>query len=170
MKRIALVLLISSCVIGCQDKAPTPPPTVTPVAAATPPTGYWQVDSDTNAVTGEITKTAYLKFQGKQNIFVRQRGRKLECFITTDDFLETLENEDSRNSTVQYKFDNGKVIRQTWSVSANNESLFYPGTCSNTFLTQMQHAKTLAIEYRPADIVPKTITFDVTGFPNTFSK
>jgi hypothetical protein len=65
MKRIAIaiVLLISFSVIGCRDQAPTPLPPVTPAAA--PSTGYWQVDSDTNPVTGEITKSAYLKYQGK---------------------------------------------------------------------------------------------------------
>ena len=90
-----------------------------------PPQGYWQVDADTSPVTGLVTTTAFLKYQSKQNIYVRQRGKKLELYIDTDEFLETVANVESRHSPVQYKFDDGKLVRQSWIISGDNEALFY---------------------------------------------
>lgn len=80
-----------------------------------------------------------------------------------------MDNLHTRNSTVQYRFDTGKVIRQNWIISDDNEALFYSGN-PKAFLAQMRQAKSLSIEYRPADKVPATITFVVTGFPDVFNK
>src|ERR1700692_114216 len=100
------------------------------VLTATPvePKCYWQVSSETNPVTGAVTKTASLQYQGKQNIYVRQMGKKLQCSVTTDDFLETTSNLDSRNSTVRYKFDSAAESGMSWN---------------------RHQAKTLSIQYRP---------------------
>jgi hypothetical protein len=164
-------------IVGCNDTrtsddsaaTATPATSTGSVPTAQAVQSYWKVKSESNAVTGQLTTTAYLTYQGKQNIYVRQTGKKLECYIDTDEFLETVNNLDSRNSTVQYKFDDGKVTRQTWTLSDDNNALFYPGN-PKLFLAQMRHANTLAFEYRPADRIPQTITFDVTGFPDVFGK
>jgi hypothetical protein len=145
-------------------------PAATQTAQPKEPVSLWEVNSHSNPVTGEFTRSAYLKYQGKPNIYVRQKGKTLECYINTDDFLETIDNLHSRASTVQYKFDDGKVIRQTWTISDDNKALFYPGSSCKPFLIQMQKAKSLAIEYRPADTLPKTAVFDVEGFPDVFTK
>ncbi len=131
--------------------------------------GNWGMRVDTNPVTGETTKTVALRYHEPQNIIVRQIGKKLDCFINTDEFLETVENIDSRRSMVQYKFDGGKVIRQAWIISSDNEALFYPGD-PRPFLARLRQAHTLYFEYRPADKVPDTLTLDVTGFPNVFEQ
>lgn len=168
-----LALMIVLC--GCNDNHTADAPSPAPVMASTPSPvaaveqGSWQVDSETNPVTGGVTKTAYLRFQGRQNIYVRQKGKTLECYINTDTFLETIENLHSGVSTVQYRFDVGKPVRQGWNMSSDHEALFYPGN-PKAFLTQMSKAKTLAFEYRPADKMPAAITFDVTGFPASFLK
>jgi len=127
----------------------------------------WQVDTETNPVTGIQKKVATLKYRDKQNIIIRLNGETLDCYITTDEFLETVDNMDSRVSTVQYKFDDGKVIRQGWTISGDNTALFYPGNCS-PFIAQLRKAKSLAFEYRPSEKIPATITFDVAGFPDDF--
>jgi hypothetical protein len=147
---------------------PTPKSAAVTSAKPTPaPQGYWQVDSETNPVTGALSTTASLKYQGRQNIIIRQNGKKLDCYITTDTFLETIDNMESRVSTVQYKFDDGKTIRQGWTISADNTALFYPGSCA-PLMAKIRKAKSLYFEYRPADEIPQTITFDVTAFPNAF--
>jgi invasion protein IalB len=146
--------------IGAQNSASS---------ASTPsvPESDWQVNSETNPVTGIIKKVATLKYRDKQNIIIRLNGKKLDCYITTDEFLETIDNMHSRVSTVQYKFDDGKVIRQGWTISDDNTALFYPGNCS-LLITQLRTAKTLAFEYRPSEKIPETITFNVAGFPEDF--
>jgi hypothetical protein len=82
---------------------------VNPTPAAPVAESAWQVHREVNPVTGVTTITASLKYQGSRNIIVREIGKKLECYIETDEFLETLENMHTGISTVQYKFDDGKV-------------------------------------------------------------
>lgn len=167
--RIAVSLSLSVVAIGCGPSTPPPTssPTAGPTSAEVSAASNWQVDHDVNAVTGVETTIAFLKNAGRQNIYVRQIGKKLECYITTDEFLETKDNLENRLSTVQYKFDDGKITHQGWLVGASNEDLFYPGSCAS-FIPELRNHKRLAFEYRPADQVAQTITFDVTGFPDSF--
>ena len=112
-----------------------------------------------------MTTTAYLSYQpGNQNIYVRRKGKKIELYINTDQFLETVENLHSGVSSVQYRFDTNVPVRQGWRLSADHEALFYPGD-PQSFLEQMRTAKTLHFMYNPADKEPEVINFDVTGFP-----
>ena len=175
MKLVGLTLLVATLfVVGCESSQPTATSPIksepnTAAATVTPPQSNWQVDTATNPVTGELTTTAYLKDQGSQNIYIRQKGKKLDFYINTGDFLETMDNLDSRATAVQYRFDSGKVTRQTWTISDDNEAIFYPGNPKG-FLTQMRQAKNFAIEYKPAEKIPETITLDVTGLPDVFLK
>jgi hypothetical protein len=54
-------------------------------------------------------------------------------------------------------------------MSANNTALFYPGN-PMAFLSKMQKAKRLAIEFKPADKVAQTVTLDVSHFPPVFGQ
>ena len=127
----------------------------------------WEVISKTNPVTGEITTAASLKGHDEQDIIVRRIGKKLDLYIKTGEFLETPEDDEDGQSTVQYRFDDGKVTRQEWSLSSDNVALFFPGNPA-PFLEQIRKAKQLSFEFQPADKIPQTITFDVGGFPNEF--
>jgi len=44
-------------------------------------------------------------------------GKKLDCYVNIDDFLETVDNMSSRRSLVGYKFDDGSIVRQEWVIS-----------------------------------------------------
>ncbi len=123
----------------------------------------WSVSSSKNELTGEIQVTAINGFRDHA-IVVRKRGKKLDCYVTTGEFLETVENMDSRRSTVRYKFDDGAIVRQEWVISDNNNSLFYPADPRN-FLFKMSIAKRFVFEYRPSDKVPQTQSFEVSPFP-----
>jgi hypothetical protein len=127
----------------------------------------WRVSSSTNALTGEVNITA-INGYGDQSIVVRLRGSKLDCYVTTGKFLETADNMDSRRSLVKYRFDDGPIVRQSWTISDDNTALFFPGNAT-TFLRQMHSAKRFVIEYSPADVIPETASFDVTSFPSEFS-
>lgn len=161
--------VIAILIAGCTRSGPAPigPKPATAAAPAPPSQGFWQVEHSTNPVTGEVTTIAGLVYQGDQQLIIRRVGKKLELYITTGKFLETVDNVDSRASTVQYKIGTGKVIRQLWSIGADNETLFYPGS-PVAMLEQIRSATSLSFEFRPADEVPQTVTFDVTGLPNVF--
>jgi hypothetical protein len=136
-------------------------------AASAMQTSSWKLDRDVNPVTGVVTSVAYLEFRGEQNIYIRQVGHKLDCYITTGQFLETISNVNDRVSTVQYKIDGGKLVRQGWWIGDSNENLFYPGNCE-PFISQLRKAKTLAFEYSLSGKVPSTMVLDVSGFPDEF--
>lgn len=145
--------------------APTPVSAPAPTPAPTPAPGFWQVDKDTNPVSGVVTTVA--RVGGNQNIIIRQIGKRLELYITTNQFLETTDNVETRLAPVQYKLDSGKVVRQSWELSDDNTALFYPGN-PKAFIAQMRNANSLAFEYSPSGKVPDTIVFDVTGLPDVF--
>jgi hypothetical protein len=123
----------------------------------------WSVSASKNELSGEAQLTVINGFRDHA-IIVRKRGKKLDCYITTGEFLETVENMDSRRSAVRYKFDDGAIVRQEWIISDNNTSLFYPAD-PRTFLFKMSIAKRFIVEYRPSDKVPQTQSFDVSPFP-----
>jgi hypothetical protein len=122
----------------------------------------WDVSESKDDVTGEVTKVAEAGL-GSQNIVVRKKDKRLEVFVNTGEFLETMENVETGVSQVAYKFDDGPVIRQGWRLSGDNEGLFYPSD-PTPFLEKLAKARTFAFQYRPADKVPQSTTFDVSGF------
>lgn len=133
-----------------------------------PSESNWSESQDSDAVTGVVTKYASTKTIGEQGVIVRKRGdRTTEVFVNTGEFLETVDNVESGVTQVAYKFDNGPVIRQYWTLSSDKTSLFYPGN-PDEFLRKLRQAKTFAFQYKPADKVPQSVTFDVTGLPNGF--
>lgn len=143
-----------------------------PAAAASPSQpaeSDWDFDQESDAVTGVVTKYATTKLPlGEQAVVVRRRGDHVtEVFVKTGEFLETMENVETGESRVAYKFDNGPVIRQYWKLSSDNTSLFYPGNPAE-FLKKLRQAKKLAFQYSPADKVPQSLSFDVAGIPDGF--
>lgn len=101
---------------------------------------------------------------GKQGMIVRLTGKKLECYVATDEFLETVDNINSRRSLVKYKFDDGPVVQQEWTLSDDNTALFYPGN-PTAFIQKLRNARRFVIEYKPSDTIPQTISLDVSLFP-----
>ena len=130
------------------------------------PASPWNISTSTNDVSGVQTVVASTGFRDHA-LIIRRIGKKLECYITTGEFLETVENMESNVSGVAYKFDDHPIVRQGWHMATDHESLFYPGDPS-LFLAKMRKAKQLSIEYKPADKVPQTISFDVSQFPAEF--
>ena len=125
----------------------------------------WGVSVSTNDVTGERTTTGTNRYTEDVSFIIRRSGRKLECYLTTGSFLETIDNMYTRRSAVKYRFDDGPVVREPWIISDDNTALFCPGNPTG-FLSKMRKARRLAIEYHPADVVPQTASFDVSGFPS----
>lgn len=90
------LLAVIAYVAGCDAGRPAnvnSEPSTTPIASTSSPAlessrGYWQVDSDKNPVTGEITTTAYLSIKAnKTSTFVRG-GRSSNAMSTLMSFLK----------------------------------------------------------------------------------
>lgn len=128
----------------------------------------WQVSTSHNELSGEIEMTAVNGF-GDHALVVRQRGKKLECYVSTGDFLLTVDNIETRRSPVKYKFDEEPIIQEAWTISADNTALFYPGN-PRAFLRKMAKAKRLIIEYSPSDKVPQTESFDLSPLPRELTE
>lgn len=131
------------------------------------PISPWRVDTSKNELSGEPTITA-INGYGDESMVIRRRGRKLDCYVTTGEFLETLDNMNNRIAPVKYKFDDGPIVRQGWTLSDDNTALFYPGN-PKTFLQKMRRANRFVIEYSPSQKVPQTESFDVSPFPAEFT-
>jgi hypothetical protein len=170
MKKVAIALVTMAGVLaGCKTQTPAPAAQAqqAPVSVGQAAKGVWTLSSDTDKVTGEVTQFASAHNSG---IVLRMRGGKLDCFINTGEFLETLDNLRTGRSTVRYKFDSGRVITEGWSLGENNTSLFYPRNCAKGFLPSLRKAKTLSFQYTPADKTPESIALDVEGLPETFGE
>jgi hypothetical protein len=101
---------------------------------------------------------------GRVTMVIRRRGRKLECYLATDQFLETSQNIETHKSPVSYRFDDGAIVRQAWEISSDNTALFYPGN-PRPFLDKLRQSQRLVVQFEPADAIPQTATLDVSNFP-----
>lgn len=165
---LTLNVLSVLILIGCEQPQSRPTGTSAgePTEPAKPPAivSPWKVSTSTNELNGVKSITATNGF-GEEAIIVRLIGKKLECYVTTGTFLETIDNLDSRRTLVKYKFDNGGIVQQSWIISDDNTALFYPGN-PMAFIKNMRKAKRFVIEYSPAHLVPQTASFDVSLFPS----
>jgi hypothetical protein len=153
---LAVVLAASRC--GSYQKPAPAQPEQPAEVGLPPPPSPWHVDTDTSPLTGEITTVAE-----SGPLVVRLRGKKLDCYIATEQFLETVENMHSRTSLVRYRFDQGPLVNEYWTISDDNTALFAPGGCS-PFLRKLSKAETLVLEYKPADVIAQTTTINVSQF------
>jgi len=76
-KFVCLAMFAFLCGAGCNSGNQVSPASLvsTPVSEATPgpkpAESDWKVETEKNAVTGEVTTTAYLMYSGDQNIILR---------------------------------------------------------------------------------------------------
>jgi hypothetical protein len=160
----ALVLMLWACGNGSTISTALPEKKLVS-AEASLPSSPWNVSTDRNELTGETTVTAVVSHSRDGGFIVRQRGKQLDCYVTTGEFLETVENMHSRLSGVGYKFDEGPIVRESWIISDDNVALFIPGN-PTSYLKRMRKAKRFVIEYHSTDKIPQTMSFDVSSFPS----
>jgi hypothetical protein len=133
-----------------------------------PAPDLWGKDTETNPVTGVVSKNASLDYIDGPGLHVRQIGKVRECYVITRRFLETTSNMYSRRSAVAYRFDDGRPVKQSWIIGDSNDTLFYPGKDCTPFIRQVMKSQTLAFQYEPAETIPTVATFDLRGFPSGF--
>lgn len=173
--KIALILLgigvgigFIALLIAVVEHAPTSSPQASPsVTTATPtssaPASSWSaVNSRTNPVTGVVTKSTTTGY-GKQSIVVRIIGKRLEVYIDTGEFIETVGSVETGRIHIAYKFDDGTAVRASWDISSDHEAAF--ATNPKEFVRQMIKAKELSFQYEPDETTPQTVTFGVSGLP-----
>lgn len=145
-----------------------PPDSVSVAAPAAPiapsePASPWKVFTSHDESTGEDIVTA-ISYGRNLSLIVRQTGKKLTCYITNGDPLESMDNMPHSLSHVKYGFDEGEMATQDWIVSDRKTALFYPGNVRE-FIQNLRKARRFVIEYRPSGAIPETTTFDVSLFP-----
>lgn len=163
---IAPALLLLGCNQSQPESTSVVTPTEAPAKPAPAPVSPWGVSTSRNELTGEVKITAETDTSGKEGLIVRLVGKKLDCYLTTDDFLETVENLHTHLSLVKYRLDDGNIVRQEWVISNDNTGLFVPSSSVRAFVQKLSKAKRLVIEYEPADVLPKTALFHVSSFPS----
>lgn len=148
----------------------TPRPTATPVPTPTPRAwpfgdsdGDWIIDIDTDALTDEETILAWLRPRDHTTsssgaLIVRcgyDEGEDAEAIVGFDDELEG-----NIFLEVQYRFDDGAIETERWSISTNNRGLFARSPVE--FIWRVMHAQELAIREETG----QTLVFDVGGLAN----
>ena len=160
---VALLSILSACNQSSSSPAPTSEPVVAAPAKPPTPTSPWIFSRSKNELSGEETVTAA---DGYSDVgIVIRKGKKLELYVKTGKFLETLENLHTGRSLVKYKLDDGPIVRQEWYLSENNNSLFYPGN-PLAFIQKLRKAKRFVMEYQPSETIPETLSLDVSLFPD----
>ena len=150
--------------VGCDSPHAITSPPAASLAEVPKPATKWVVTSTKNDLTGEPEVFADNAASRRVNMVIRRRGKKLECYINTDEFFETVQNMHTRKSPVSYRFDDGAIVRQAWDISADNTALFYPGN-PRPFLDKIRQSRRLVVRFEPADTIPQSATFDVSNFP-----
>lgn len=155
-------LILAACDPPTKTARDGPDSPLAAIAQRLPPSP-WYVSTSVNELSGEKTVRAETGL-GRQTLIIRQIGKKLDCYVNTGQFLETIENIDTHLCPIKYKFDDGPIVQQSWILASDNEGLFFPGNPS-AFLRKMRSSSRLVIEFKPADRVPATMSFDVSQFP-----
>jgi hypothetical protein len=140
-----------------QASSSAPPPT--PKETASP----WSTGYSKDDLTGVISFSAET-YALNQSLCIRRIGKKFDCFVITNKFMETMENVDSQRSTVRYRFDSGPIEAGSWIMGTDHESLFVPGN-AEPFIRRLSKAKTFVIQYEPAETVKESVTFQLNPFP-----
>jgi hypothetical protein len=123
---------------------------------AMPGMAQWILTRSTDPET-EVTMTTYQVGSEERPfayLVLRVIGKLLECFVDV-----------GYGSRVRYRFDSdNSYTNQMWNLSKSGTSLFYPGDCSK-FFDKVRGSKKLEFEFQLSDSVPRTRTFNLTGFP-----
>lgn len=114
--------------------------------------------------TGVTATTAMNILDGDNSLVIRRTGNKLECYINTGQMFSPGKRESGQDSTVHYRFDDGKEISQQWRLSDDHQSLIYPGDPTE-FLSELATSKTFAFAFKNASGTLQTVTYDVAGLP-----
>src|ERR1035437_8714070 len=151
MKSLTAPILVAAVLFlaGCDSPHPITSPPGASLAEATPAT-KWVVTSTKNDLTGALEVIAQNASSRRVHMVIRRRGKKLDCYINTDEFLETVQNMHTHKSPVAYRFDDGAIVRQAWDISSDNTALFYPGN-PQPFLDKIRQSQRLVVQFEPAD-------------------
>lgn len=71
-------------------------------------------------------------------------------------------DEEDSSTSVRLRFDEEKLVRQTWGITEDHEAL-YPSRHQKQFLGQLMQHKKLVVEFSYYEQAPRTVTFDLSG-------
>jgi len=151
--------------------APTDPaPVSSPVSAPPGPIGVpdlpspWRVTSTHNqSVQEDLVTTS--SADRSLNLTVRHAGSKLECYLASGDFLDTVDHSSNRHSPIRYRFDDAPQVHEDWILSDHGTALLYPGD-AGAFVARIRKSKSLEVEVSRNGRGFDILTFDLRLFPD----
>ena len=192
---IGIVLLIGGCFVligvimnnartreaGAKSGAITTSPASEPgsSAAAVIPdtaTSKWRTESGASQMDDSPTETLYLDSENeitgwlaheRPKLVIRCRERTVDVAVITG--MPANPEVGLFNSySVRIRLDDGAPVKQRWTGSTNNQSLFAPSGLR--FAQQISHARTLLFEFTPFNASSATAAFDVRGLDSLLPK
>ena len=156
-----------------QVPTPTPEPTPTPTSIPTPtpsPTCRWIVSEDTNPIDDTITVAAVLiaeegegTYGDPVGLIFRCKSNLVEVYIGWNSYLG------SDNPIVTTRIGNESAASNSWSISTDNTTTFWPGLYQHRTLTDEAFIeKLMTVDRFVAQVIPYnenpiTAVFDLTG-------
>ena len=128
------------------------------------PSSAWHIFSAHNK-PGQDDLISTLSESRNFNLIVRQRGSKLECYISSGDSPDELDPASKGRSPVKYRFDDGNQVKEQWRMSVHGTALLYPGDALE-FVKTIRKSQRLEMEVSRSGDSADVEVFDLGLFPD----
>ena len=163
--------------VSTPTATPAPARTPLPTPTTVPHTGDWQFREQTDAFTGEVTKSMYLVAHTRQGYGTEFPELILRCTVEKKGSLEllvwwkeyigstkgVLTSEDSVHP-VEHRIDGGSVSKWEWNPSTHQNSSFAPRWTVRALLTADLTGKSVTFRYykEPSEVAIRVTRYDKT--------
>jgi type VI secretion system protein VasI len=131
--------------------------------------GKWSTSTTTDPLTDQSVYVAILtagtgrgRFGESIDLVVRCAKKTTDLYINWASFLG------SESTFVTHRVGKDKAVRQSWVVSTDHKSSFYPGSPVST-LKKMIDTNSFVVNVTPYSESPVTATFDISGASEALS-
>jgi len=117
--------------------------------------GNWFVKVEYDALTNEKQIFLVLQNENEKSLTIRKTDQKRSVFVSWGDYL-------GDNNQVSYKFDEGNIITENWSLSAGGTSIFYSGNIPS-FINKLIGSEKFIISVSAYGETSSTEVFNLNG-------
>ena len=133
-----------------------------PMAWAEPALGDWNVWKDTDVMDDSVRVTSSLLDDGgDKSLYVRCWRDEIDIFVSWGD--DEYFGGDAWTIEVRARIDSDPMDSETWSLSDDRSSTFFPDEPLVEFLGRIAVASRLILRVTPPNRSSVTVTFDLTG-------
>lgn len=140
-------------------------PTTSPASPS--PGGKWignQVEGETiyeKGVSFQLDAESIPPGGRRPNLIVRCQDKRTDVIMVTW-IPAAVERGRPGRAAIRLRFDDAPAYQGRWRESSDREALFAPDAMR--LARTIAKARTLRVEFTPADATPVTLTFDISGF------